>query len=81
MKTAYRKWLSEKLRTLRSNASFTIADVSTNLNLKASTYRAYEEGRAQPSLLVIQHICKFYKMDIDTFIEDSPLRKMYSRVK
>lgn len=72
MKTAYRKWLSEKLQRLRAAKTQTRFDVAFRLGINESTYRAYEDGRSEPPLFVFKNICSLYNLSADQFLKDSP---------
>ncbi len=72
MKTAYRKWIAEKLHNLRTSNNYTQFDVANAISIKISTYTPYEYGHAEPSLLTMQKLCKLYKMTVDEFLTGCP---------
>lgn len=74
MKTTYRKWIAGKLQLLRANN--TRFQIALQLQINESTYRAYEDGRSEPSIMVIQKICGIYNLTVDQFLKDSPLSKV-----
>jgi transcriptional regulator with XRE-family HTH domain len=64
--------MSKKLRKLREKKGMTADQMADRLSLKKSTYWAYEQGRAEPSIYNLQRICIIHQITIDEFIRDSP---------
>lgn len=73
MKTAYRKWVAKKLQQLREKSKLSQKEVAQKIEVKTPTYQAYEEGRAEPSLLIVKQLCTLYKITVDNFLKDAPM--------
>lgn len=73
MKTQYRKWVAKKLQNLREKSGLSQMELADKIELKKQTYKAYEEGRCLPSIIIIKQLCTIYKITVDKFLQDSPL--------
>lgn len=60
---------SENLRTLRHNAGISQEELSVKLNIARSSISKYENGTQQPSIEVLQAICKYLKVSADELLE------------
>lgn len=74
MKRAYRKYIADKIKGFRKSAAYTQIHVADTLGIKVRTYQAYEEARAEPSLLLVEKICSLYNISVDNLLYDSPFR-------
>lgn len=60
---------SENLRTIRHNAGISQEELSVKLNIARSSISKYENGTQQPSIEVLQAICKYLKVSADELLE------------
>lgn len=60
--------LSENLRTLRKQLKLTQDQFAAKLDIKRSLLGAYEEGRAEPKLELLQKIADVFKTTVDDLI-------------
>lgn len=72
MKTAYRKWMSQKLIQLRDEKKLTQAQLARDLQVNLKVYQSYEEGRAQPAIPFIVKVSKHFGISLDQFMVDCP---------
>lgn len=56
---------SERLKRLRERAGYKVTDVVDALDLQNGTYRAYEEGRADPKSKTLIKIAALYGCTVD----------------
>ncbi len=75
MKNAYRQYLAKKLTDLRIERRLTQTEVAERIGKNKPAYKAYEEGRAEPSIYTIEMLSLFYGISIDNFLYDIPLKK------
>ena len=54
---------SETLKQLRINAGYTQKQVYEMLNIRQSTFSAWETGRAEPSADMLLKLCRLYKVN------------------
>ena len=52
--------IAQRLRNVRLQHRFTQERIAENIGIKKSTYAAYEEGRAKPSLDTFLKLSEFY---------------------
>jgi transcriptional regulator with XRE-family HTH domain len=60
--------LATNLRHLRKQNQLTQDQLAQKLGLKRAMIGAYEEGRAEPRLLTLQHLCQFFKVRMDQLV-------------
>lgn len=72
MKTEYRKWISRKTKSLREKLGLSQRQMADKLEIKPARYQAYEDGRAEPSLMMVEIICCICAVSIEDFFQDSP---------
>ncbi|MFN3341886.1 MAG: helix-turn-helix domain-containing protein [Flavobacteriales bacterium] len=72
MKTAYRNWIAKRLIELRNSKNLTQKEHAKKLEIKIKAYQAYEEGRAQPSVLLLVRIAKLHSMSLAALLEGAP---------
>lgn len=70
MKSLYRKNIAKKLCDLRNQHCKTQKEVSEHLQMNLPAYAAYEEGRAEPSIVTLRNICRLYMITVDMFLQD-----------
>jgi transcriptional regulator with XRE-family HTH domain len=63
--------LSENVKYLRKQKSFTQEQLAEKLGIKRSLVGAYEEGRAEPGLLNLQKISQVFDVSIDNLISEN----------
>jgi len=61
-------WLSKNIKSLRKSKGFTQADLANKLGVNRSVIGAYEEGRAEPKLALLQDICRYFNVSIDDIL-------------
>ncbi len=61
-------WLSKNIKYLRKSKGLTQADLADKLAIKRSALGAYEEGRAEPKLMLLQQICGYFKVSVDAVL-------------
>lgn len=76
-----KKSFSETLKELRIKAGFSQKEVYDMLNVRQSTFSAWETGRAEPSADMLLKLCKLYKVNdvfaafgYDGYNDDGTLR-------
>jgi transcriptional regulator with XRE-family HTH domain len=52
--------IAQRLKDLRKQYAFSQANVADGIGMKRSSYQAYEEGRATPSLETYIRLCALY---------------------
>lgn len=60
--------LPTNLRYLRKQKDLTQEQLAQKLGLKRAMIGAYEEGRAEPKLITLQHFCQFFKVRMDQLV-------------
>jgi transcriptional regulator with XRE-family HTH domain len=60
--------LANNLRYLRKQNQLTQEQLAQKLGIKRALIGAYEEGRAEPKLLTLQHLCQFFKVRMDQLV-------------
>jgi transcriptional regulator with XRE-family HTH domain len=60
--------LANNLRHLRKQNQLTQEQLALKLGLKRAMIGAYEEGRAEPRLITLQHLCQFFKVRMDQLV-------------
>lgn len=60
--------LSNNLRYLRKQKGITQEQLAQQIGIKRALVGAYEEGRAEPKLLTLQHLCQFFKVRMDQLV-------------
>lgn len=60
--------ISENIKHLRKQKSWTQGDLAEKIEIKRSLVGAYEEGRADPRLNNLTNICRLFKVSVDTLI-------------
>lgn len=60
--------INESIRALRKQLGLTQDQFAARLNIKRSLVGAYEEGRAEPRLELIQHMAKLGKITLEAFM-------------
>jgi len=60
--------LATNLRHLRKQNQLTQDQLAQKLGLKRAMIGAYEESRAEPRLLTLQHLCQFFKVRMDQLV-------------
>ncbi len=73
MKTIYRKWIGDRLRHYRAKHKLSQLQLAHDVGLLESTWRAYEEGRAEPSIYTLHKACNVFRVKLDTFLKGSPI--------
>jgi len=61
-------WLSKNIKLLRKHKGLTQADLASKLGLKRSLVGAYEEGRAEPKLSLLQDMCRYFNVTVDDIL-------------
>lgn len=62
----------EKLRTLRKRQGMTQREVATALGLAAHSYiNALETGKKKPTIELVLHIAKLFRVTIDQLLDDA----------
>ncbi|MBO9657510.1 MAG: helix-turn-helix transcriptional regulator [Chitinophagaceae bacterium] len=69
MKSLYRKNIARRLTELRETNKKKQEEVAVSIGMKRPAYAAYEEGRAEPSIVTLRNICRLYKITVDSFLE------------
>ena len=72
MKNQYRKWIGDRLKDLRKIANIDQEVFATMVGKNRPAYAAYEEGRAEPSILTLKKICDIHNITVDKFLEGCP---------
>lgn len=78
-KDQWRDWLKGRLKEFRNSKGMThqgVAEYLTKfykMRFKLSRYSSYEEGRAEPSISTIKHLCLLYEKTMDEFFEGCPI--------
>lgn len=57
--------LSQNIKFLRKKKGLTQAQFADKIGVKRSVIGAYEEGRAEPKLVLLQDICRYFNVTID----------------
>lgn len=79
--------LNENIRILRRRLSLTQDQFAQKLNIKRSLVGAYEEGRAEPRLELLQKMAELFSISVDQLIGQdfstgaAPMVKSYERGK
>lgn len=60
--------LSDKMRELRENASYTQAAVSRKLNIQRQTYCNYENALRNPPIEIIVALAELYHVSVDYLV-------------
>lgn len=60
--------LANNLRHLRKQNQLTQEQLAQKLGVKRAMIGAYEEGRAEPRLLTLQHFCQFFSVRMDQLV-------------
>jgi len=60
--------LNNNLRYLRKQKQLTQEQLAQQLGLKRAMIGAYEEGRAEPRLSTLQHLCQFFSVRMDQLV-------------
>ncbi len=60
--------LSQNLRYLRKERNLTQQELADRLGLKRGIIGAYEEGRAEPRILTLQHMAVFFEVSLDSLL-------------
>jgi len=60
--------IAENLKYLRKTKGWTQSELARQLGVKRSLIGAYEEGRADPRLSFLQHICEKFGYSLDQFV-------------
>lgn len=60
--------ISENIKHLRKQKSWTQGDLADKIEIKRSLVGAYEEGRADPRLNNLMNICRLFNVSVDTLI-------------
>lgn len=60
--------LNENIRILRKRLNLTQDQFSNELGIKRSSLGAYEEGRAEPNLMLLQKMAELFKISVDQLI-------------
>lgn len=55
--------IAGRLRELRKKNKYTQDQVATAIDVKRSTYGAYEEGRSEPSIITLRRLATFYRYE------------------
>ncbi|MFK7756033.1 MAG: helix-turn-helix domain-containing protein, partial [Flavobacteriales bacterium] len=61
-------YLSQNIKTLRKEKALTQAQFADKIGVKRSVIGAYEEGRSEPKLGLLQDICRYFKVSIDEIL-------------
>lgn len=78
-KDQWMTWLKGRLKQFRNANDMTHQEVADYLSkfykmrFKLSRYSSYEEGRAEPSISTIKHLCFLYEKTMDEFFEGCPI--------
>ena len=59
---------NKNLKYLRKLRGWTQDEFAAKLNIKRSLLGAYEEGRAEPRLDVIEEVCDMFKLTLDEIL-------------
>jgi len=62
--------LHTKLKRLRNQRGFTLADVSQGVGLSPSTISDVENGRIYPSIKTLLKLAAFYQISVTSLLED-----------
>lgn len=68
----YRVWIGKRLQHYRAESKLTQLQVAHELDMFEATYQAYEQGRAEPSVLTLFKVCKLFGINIETLLKDPP---------
>lgn len=68
-----------RLRELREDCDQTQAQVAAYLNCRQQTYSRYENGKAQPSLEVMQKLAAYFHTSVDYLMGLTDERAPYVR--
>ena len=60
--------LKENLKELRINENLTQEDMAKMLNMSATGYASYEQGKAEPSIDTLITLARFFKVSIDELV-------------
>jgi len=61
-------YLSSNLKYLRKTKGLTQEGLAVKINIKRSMVGAYEEGRAEPKLLTLQHFAHYFKVSLGQLV-------------
>ena len=61
-------YLSKNIKILRKQKHLTQAKFADKIGVKRSVIGAYEEGRSEPKLNLLQDICRYFKVSIDDLL-------------
>lgn len=61
-------YLSQNIKLLRRSKGFTQAQLADKMGVKRSVIGAYEEGRSEPKLGLLQDMCHYFKVSIDDIL-------------
>ncbi|GAB5540212.1 MAG: hypothetical protein Salg2KO_23150 [Salibacteraceae bacterium] len=64
-------FIAENLKYLRKQHNWTQGELAHHLGVKRSMIGAYEEGRADPKISLIQLICQKFNLNLDAFISSN----------
>ena len=65
-----RETIAQSLRNWRNKKNKSAKDIAEVIDKKLPTYQAYEEGRAEPSLMTLKRLSVYYGCKtIDDFID------------
>lgn len=72
MKNAFREWSKERLKHYRKIHGLKKEQLADLVKKNTKTYSAYEEGRAEPSLLTLKKLCSIFQVSMDEFMNGCP---------
>lgn len=72
MKNEYREWIRERMRHFREKKKKSQLQIAELLHIKEGTYRSYEDGRAMPSIIILEKFCIICRITVDKFLQNSP---------
>lgn len=66
--------LGQRLKKLREEAGLTQEEVAKNLNITASGYGYYEQGRRDPDTDTLRKLAEFYNVSVDYLLGMTDIR-------
>ena len=61
-------YLSKNIKILRKQKALTQAQLADRIGVKRAVIGAYEEGRSEPRLNLLQDICRYFNVSIDEIL-------------
>lgn len=69
-----------RLKKLRENYSFTLNEISKELNISVELYTKYENGKTTIPINILSKIARIYNTSIDFIVEDTDEQKPHKKL-